>query len=159
MNKRLLRRASRLAVLAAITAVAMLGVNRVKASTQVYTQPIPIYVVNYTAEVKPSSPISTDDLGEFKLTFYDACVPCTGSTKGITRSGAKVTKDLTVAVDPSVIPLGSLLYIEGFGFRVAQDTGGAIKGSKIDIYVPTHSEAVEKGVQYAKVYIIKEEKK
>ena len=61
----------------------------------------------------------------------------------------------TIAVDPSVIPLGSRVFIEGYGVFIAEDTGGAIKGNKIDIAVSTHERANELGVQYANVYLLK----
>ena len=79
-------------------------------------------------------------IGEFKITFYNLNVGCTGKTNlnpayGITRSGAKVREGVTVAVDPNVIPLGTYIYIEGLGYYIAQDTGGAVKGNVIDVYV------------------------
>ena len=86
--------------------------------------------------------MQAEHIGEFHCTAY--CVEeyphiCGGN--GITASGAPVTSGLTVAVDPEVIPLGTVLYIEGVGVRVAQDTGSAIKGQKIDVAVETHTEA------------------
>ena len=60
-------------------------------------------------------------------------------------------------MDPSVIPLGSLLYVEGCGFRVADDVGGAIKGRILDVYVPTREEALELGVKEVKVFVITKE--
>ena len=65
-----------------------------------------------------------------------------------------------VAVDPRVIPLGSRLYIEAengtwiYGTAVAADTGGAIKGNKIDLYVESYSDAINFGRRKAKVYIL-----
>ena len=69
------------------------------------------------------------------ITHYDVCSKCCGKTDGITASGAHATPYSTVAVDPSVIPLGAVLlvdYGDGAGLRRyrAEDTGGAIKGSR-----------------------------
>lgn len=58
------------------------------------------------------------------------------------------------AVDPSVIPLRSRLYVEGYGYAIAADTGGAIKGNRIDLCFATHSEALAYGIKNVKVYIL-----
>ncbi len=55
---------------------------------------------------------------------------------GMTASGAPVGSG-TVAVDPSVVLLGSHIYVEGAGQRIALDTGGAVKGRRLDIWAPT----------------------
>ena len=47
-----------------------------------------------------------------------------------------------IAVDPSVIPLGSKVWVEGYGYAVAGDTGGAIKGNKIDLFMPTTDQGI-----------------
>lgn len=75
---------------------------------------------------------------------------------GITYTGTKV-KVGTVAVDPNVIPLGTKLYVEGYGYAVAEDIGGAIKGNKIDLYHNTVEEAMSFGRQDLKVYILAEQ--
>lgn len=81
-------------------------------------------------------------------TAYDACVICTGKTDGITFTGTTARPFYTLAVDPEVIPLGTLVVIEGFsGVFRAEDTGSAIKGNRIDIFFPNHQEALEFGVQ------------
>lgn len=59
-----------------------------------------------------------------------------------------------VAVDPEVIPLGSIVYIPGYGYMVAMDTGGAIKGNRIDIYFADRKEAIKFGRQKIKIRII-----
>ncbi|MEG2053984.1 MAG: 3D domain-containing protein [Oscillospiraceae bacterium] len=60
-----------------------------------------------------------------------------------------------MAVDPNIIPLGTWLYIDGVGIRQAQDTGGAIKGNKIDVAVDTHQNALNwAGYGTHKVYIL-----
>lgn len=60
----------------------------------------------------------------------------------------------TVAVDPSVIPLGTKLYIEGYGYGVACDVGGAIKGNRIDLHFDTQAEALQFGRRAVNVYIL-----
>lgn len=80
-----------------------------------------------------------ETLTGFELTAYTAHYASTGKNEGdpdygITASGAKVMEGRTIAVDPSVIPMGWWVYIDGLGYRKAEDTGGAIKGKKIDVY-------------------------
>lgn len=60
-----------------------------------------------------------------------------------------------VAVDPKVIPLGTRLYIDGYGFARAEDTGGAIKGDKIDLFLDTAEETKRFGRRWVTVYILK----
>ena len=103
---------------------------------------------------------SRDLLGNFTLTAYTAGPESTGKRPGdpaygITASGAKVQPGVTIAADPNVIPMGSTVYIEGIGTRVVQDTGGAIKGNRIDVYIPDLSEARQFGVKKGvKVYVL-----
>ncbi|HET6947256.1 MAG TPA: 3D domain-containing protein, partial [bacterium] len=59
-----------------------------------------------------------------------------------------------VAVDPAVIPLGSRLYIEGYGYAIAADTGSAIKGMRIDLGYDTKGQALRFGRRPVRVYII-----
>lgn len=72
----------------------------------------------------------------------------------LTKSGT-LSRVGAIAVDPSVIPLGTELYVEGYGYCVAEDTGGLIKGNRIDIYLDSESECVEWGVRDVSVYILK----
>jgi uncharacterized protein YabE (DUF348 family) len=60
----------------------------------------------------------------------------------------------TIAVDPSVIPLGTKLYVEGYGYGVASDVGGAIKGNRIDVHFETIEQALQFGRRTVKVYIL-----
>ena len=95
-------------------------------------------------------------LGDFTITYY--CTEnyshvCGGG--GTTASGTQVTPYQTAAVDTSVIPFGTKLYIEGVGYRIAEDRGGAVKGNKIDLAVTTHEEALNLGIdRNVKVYIV-----
>ena len=111
---------------------------------------------------------------EMTATAYTLSVASCGKKRdhplyGITRSGARAQVDRTVAVDPKVIPLGSVLYIEfpdeyssRNGLYVAEDTGKAIKGNKIDIFFGEDNpgeEIIEKlalqfGRRKVKVYVV-----
>ena len=91
-------------------------------------------------------------------TAYDATFASTGKNPGhpqygITRSGLKVRPGI-VAVDPNVIPLGTHLYVEGYGDALAADTGGAIKGNKIDLYFESPQDVAKYGRKNVKVYIL-----
>lgn len=98
--------------------------------------------------------IKSTYLGEFEITHYDAeCIKCCGKTDGITASGKKARPHQTVAVDTEVIPLGSLLNING-QIYIAEDRGGAIKGNRIDICVCSHEEALNLGRYTAGVYLL-----
>lgn len=87
-------------------------------------------------------------------TAYTAdCAGCSG----ITATGVNLKNDRNakvIAVDPSVIPLGSKVYVEGYGYATAADTGGAIKGNKIDIHVPSTQEALNWGNRTVNVTIV-----
>ena len=75
------------------------------------------------------------------------------ATGNRTRTGTWPKRG-TISVDPRVIPLGTKLYVEGYGFGVAEDTGGAIKGNKIDVFVDSYNEAMNWGRRNVKVYIL-----
>ena len=70
-----------------------------------------------------------------------------------TATGA-IPKRGTVAVDPKVIPLGTRLYVDGYGFAVAEDRGGSIKGHRIDLFMETEKEALRWGTRPVRVYIL-----
>ena len=59
-----------------------------------------------------------------------------------------------IAVDPSVIPLGTNVYVEGYGFARAEDTGGNIKGNTIDVYKNSESACLSWGVRNVTIYIL-----
>lgn len=95
------------------------------------------------------------NLGSFRLSFYCTCEKCCGAyATGQTKSGTTVTEGRTIAVDPKVIPLGSRVYIDGYGVFIAEDIGSAIKENKIDIAVGNHEQALKLGIDEATVYLV-----
>ncbi len=113
----------------------------------------------------PTEYVKTIDV---KATAYCLCKKCCGKSPsnpgyGVTASGLKIvpgTGMKVVASDPSVIPLGTKVYIEGlygasdYGYAVVADTGSAIKNLKIDLYMDTHQMALNWGVKSVRVYIL-----
>lgn len=98
---------------------------------------------------------SLEYIGQFKISHY-CCEPykhICGDGKGLTRTGIPVHPGL-ISVDPNVIPLGSIVMIDGTEY-IAEDTGGMIKGNKIDMAVQTHQEALNLGVYYTDVYLVR----
>ncbi|MDM5356539.1 ubiquitin-like domain-containing protein [Peribacillus sp. ACCC06369] len=87
-------------------------------------------------------------------TAYTAsCKGCSGVTStGVdlkSNPGAKI-----IAVDPSVIPMGSKVYVEGYGYAVAADKGGAIKGNRIDVFFSSKDDAYRWGVKKVKIRVL-----
>ena len=74
-------------------------------------------------------------------------------TGNLTATGT-VARVGVIAVDPNVIPLGTRVYVEGYGYAVAEDTGGAIKGNIIDLFMDTNQECINWGRRDVKVYIL-----
>lgn len=71
----------------------------------------------------------------------------------ITYSGTRVRRGV-VAVDPNVIPLGTRMYIDGYGYAIAEDIGGAIKGNTVDVAFLSLNECYQWGVRDVNVYIL-----
>ncbi|WP_322555743.1 ubiquitin-like domain-containing protein [Sporosarcina beigongshangi] len=93
---------------------------------------------------------------EFYVTATAYTAYCNGCS-GITKTGInlRANPDLKViAVDPNVIPLGSKVWVEGYGYAIAGDTGSAIKGMKIDLHVPTKNAAYKFGRRQVKMKVI-----
>ncbi len=151
-------------------------VSREKLSEEVTVQPIaqireigPKKAANYTiasagtVQTSRSGSLAYSKVITANATAYDAS-SCGKSPShpayGITATGAKAGYGI-VAVDPSVIPLGSRLYIESsdgsyvYGTAVAADTGGAIKGNRVDLCFNTRSEAISFGRRTVKIYVLK----
>lgn len=93
--------------------------------------------------------------GKFTATFYCPCEICVGKKKQVkTATGNIPHVNRTIAADSSIIPMHSIVYIKGLGFFVAEDTGGAIKGNRIDVYVNNHEQALKLGKKKVDVYIL-----
>lgn len=99
---------------------------------------------DHTPSLEESFDWSKYPVKKVVATGYTAGEESTGKTPGhpsygITYSGVKVKRDLysTVAADPAVFPIGTILFIPGYGYGVVADTGSAIKGNKIDLYFET----------------------
>lgn len=122
----------------------------------------PVYAQDLEEPAEPEEP-ALESLGEYKITHYCSCPVCCGvwaenrpvDENGqeivYTASGARAEAGRTIAVDPDVIPLGSAVIINGQEY-IAQDTGGAIQGQRIDIYCGSHDEALQLGVITAEVF-------
>lgn len=83
----------------------------------------------------------------FTVTAYCPCEKCCGAyANGYTATGEKATQGVTVAADPSVLPMGTEIELDGHTYTV-QDTGGAIAGNRLDLYFDSHEDALRWGVQ------------
>ena len=93
---------------------------------------------------------------EFYVTATAYTANCTGCS-GVTKTGINLKANpnvKVVAVDPSVIPLGSKVWVEGYGYAVAGDTGGAIKGKKVDLFIPSKSKAYDFGRKKVRIKVL-----
>ncbi|EPB9412472.1 MAG: 3D domain-containing protein [Clostridium perfringens] len=109
---------------------------------------------NTTNSNNSSSQPSSD--GKYKKTLSMEATAYSGGT--LTAMGLKPVRDpggiSTIAVDPSVIPLGSKVYIPGYGYAIASDTGGVIKGNIIDLYMNSHDECMSWGRRQVTLHIV-----
>ena len=92
----------------------------------------------------------------YKATYTMEATAYTGDTT--TATGVTPVRNSnglsTIAVDPSIIPLGSKVYIPGYGEAIAADTGGAIKGHRIDLFLNSENECNEWGRQNVTLYVL-----
>ena len=135
-------------------------VNKQIVSEKVIKQPVNGIIEEGTKTTLITSRGQTNFISTIKMTAtaYDATFESTGKNPGhpqygITYSGLRVRPGI-VAVDPRVIPLGTWLYIEGYGEALAADIGGAIKGNRIDLYFDSPSDVRKYGKKSVKVYLL-----
>ena len=74
--------------------------------------------------------------------FDDPVGMCSDGNPETTATGTRPTEGRTIAVDPRVIPYGTPVWVEGFGWRLAEDTGGAIRGNRVDIMFASRADAL-----------------
>lgn len=127
-------------------------------------------LVKYRDLAESNPPTEYENKIEVTATAYCLCKKCCGKSPdnpnyGCTHSGLKIVPGSgmkVIAVDPKIIPLNSKVYVEGlngawdYGHAVAADTGSAIKELKIDLYMDTHTEALEWGRRKVNVYVLGE---
>lgn len=107
-------------------------------------------IIEIQTQIKENTTVSRG--GNFRTltvlaTAYCPCKICCGSgATGHTYTGTIATEGRTIAVDSKVIPLGSKVLIDGNKY-IAEDTGNAIKGNRIDIFYNSHQEALKFGKQ------------
>lgn len=108
------------------------------------------------AAAKPAA-ASTQSGKEMTVSATAYTAYCAGCS-GITRTGIDLRSNpnqKVIAVDPTVIPLGSTVWVEGYGTAIAGDTGGAIKGNKIDVFIPSRDAALQWGRKTVTIKILK----
>lgn len=94
-------------------------------------------------------------LGRFSLSWYSPEELGKEKPEQLrTSTGSTPKEGRTIAVDPKVIPYGSIVYIQDYGLFVAEDCGGAIKQNRIDIFTASHSKAIQMGHKVAQVWLI-----
>ncbi|MEK4244091.1 LysM peptidoglycan-binding domain-containing protein [Psychrobacillus sp. FSL K6-2684] len=107
-----------------------------------------------TSSSKPVASTSEKEITVTSTAYTASCKGCSGITStGIDLNANPNQK--VISVDPSVIPLGSKVWVEGYGEAIAGDTGGAIKGNTIDIYMPSYEDAINWGRKTVTVKILK----
>ena len=122
-------------------------------STSVVTSP-PVEVTEVKEEKVEVSEAKVANEMTVTATAYTAyCPGCSGTTAyGIDLRSNPNQK--VIAVDPRIIPLGTKVWVEGYGEAIAGDTGGAIKGHKIDVFIPSYDNAMAWGVKKVKIKVL-----
>jgi len=106
-----------------------------------------------TVSLGSTEPDSRNEFYVIATAYTPYCKGCSGTSA--TGINLRLNSDMKViAVDPSVIKLGSKVWVEGYGDAIAVDTGGAIKGNKIDILVQSETQAINWGVKRVRIKVI-----
>lgn len=130
-------------------------VSIVQTGSRVLEQPVNKIVENGTKEpVVTTSSGSSASSGAPSSSSRTITMEATAYSGGGTTASGMAAAVGRVAVDPRVIPLGTRLYIEGYGYAVAADTGGAIKGNRIDLYMDSESACNSFGRRNVTVHVL-----
>jgi 3D (Asp-Asp-Asp) domain-containing protein len=121
--------------------IILLGTQRI------YSKPCRLLTPNFLNNIK------IDKVLILEATAYSDTCRCCGKWVGKPTSFGLKKRYGVVATDPKIIPMGTKLFVEGYGYAIAGDTGGAIKGFKIDLFFPSEQQALEYGRKRVKVYI------
>jgi len=107
-----------------------------------------------SAKAPPPAFISKQSLGFFEVTAYCTCEKCCGKwSDGHTASGHIIQADDKFCAADPIFPFGTMLVIPGYGYVPVLDRGGAIKGNKLDVFFPTHQEALNWGRRKLEIFI------
>ncbi|MDI7742541.1 LysM peptidoglycan-binding domain-containing protein [Lysinibacillus fusiformis] len=109
-----------------------------------------------SAQEESAKTSSSTDLKVLTMEATAYTASCEGCS-GITSTGINLIENpdaKVISVDPTVIPLGSKVFVEGYGEAIAGDTGSGIKGNKIDVFISSKEEAIKFGVKQLKVTIL-----
>lgn len=90
-------------------------------------------------------------IGKYEITAYCPCIYCCGKSNGITASGVQATANHTIAADLNQFSFGDKVIIGDCKY-VVEDSGGAIRGNKIDMFFSSHSEALNYGRRWENLY-------
>lgn len=125
------------------------GLVRITADTN-------LNIAGNTAEASGAENSNMVYLGTFRISHYAPGAESNGAWGNATAWAGAITPGRTIAVDKDVIEPLSWVYIDGYGYRCAEDCGGAIVGNKIDVAVASYAEAMRLGVVYKDVYLCAE---
>ncbi|MBE1554335.1 3D domain-containing protein [Sporosarcina limicola] len=106
----------------------------------------------------PSKPDTDNVVKEFTVSASAYTANCNGCS-GITKTGINLKRNpdmKVIAVDPKVIKLGTKVWVEGYGYAIAGDKGGSIKGNEIEVFFSTKAEAYKWGHKSVKIKILED---
>lgn len=111
--------------------------------------------VESVADIPGQEEVELVSLGTFRISHYCNCRRCCGKwAYGKTYSGTYPEEGRTIATDKKLIPMGTKVVIDGITYT-AEDTGSGIYGNRIDVYCESHQDALNRGIKYREVFLVK----